>query len=244
MGTACQRMFLLLTAIAILADTTFAQPPGTNYDESLVPAYTLPDPLVCQDGTAVEDAATWKTRRRPEILALFEEHVYGKAPGKPERLTFDVRSKSEDALDGKAVRKEVRITVGQGDKTLPIDLLLYLPAGAKKPVPTFLMLNFYGNHSITTEPDVTLSTAWMRARPVVKWSTIARQKRARGMSSSRWAIDQILARGYGLATVYYGDIDPDFDDDFQNGIHPLFYEEGQTKPAPNQWGSIAAWAGA
>jgi hypothetical protein len=242
MGTACQRVFLLLTAIAILAGKTLAQPPGTNYDESLVPAYTLPDPLVCQDGTPVEDATTWKTRRRPEILALFEEHVYGRAPGKPERLTFDVLSQSQGALEGKAVRKEVRITVGQGDKTLPIDLLLYLPAGAAKPVPTFLMLNFYGNHSITTESDVTLSTAWMRKRSGGEVVDNLATEKSRGMSSSRWAIDQILARGYGLATVYYGDIDPDFDDGFQNGIHPLFYKEEQTKPAPDQWGSIAAWA--
>jgi hypothetical protein len=234
--------FLTLASAAFFIGVADAQKPETNYDESGVPQFTLPDPLVCSDGTPVRDASTWETRRRPEILALFAEHVYGRAPGAPERLTFEVRSVAKDALEGKAVRKEVRITIGQGEQTLPLDLLLYLPAGAKKPVPVFLGLNFAGNHTVDADPNITLSEAWMRSRPESGIVDHRATEQSRGRASSRWPLSLILGRGYGVATIYYGDIDPDFDDGFQNGVHPLFYKDGQTQPAPDEWGSIAAWA--
>lgn len=64
----------------------------------------------------------------------------------------------------------------------------------------------------------------------------------RGSMDKSWQLDKILEHGYGLATFCYNDVDPDFDDDFQNGVHPYYYEKGQNFPDPDQWGSIAAWA--
>ena len=124
-----------------------------------------------------------------------------------------------------------------------MDLLLYLPknAAAATRVPAFLGLNFGGNHSIHPDPGITLSRQWMRegSKGVVNHRAT---ESSRGTDSSSWPVEQIIARGYALATFYYGDIDPDYDDGFKNGIHPLFYQPGQTRPAADEWGSIAAWA--
>lgn len=239
----------LLPALAVIALPLLAAPGADaqpkkfapNYDEAKVPKYTLPDPLVMQDGTRVTDAETWTKKRRPEILRLFETEVYGRTPGgRPKGMTWEVTSVEKNALGGKAVRKEVSVYF-TGKKDGPkMDLLLYLPAGAGKPVPVFLVPNFNGNHAVHADPGITLSKSWMRPGPGVVNNRAT--EKTRGSEASRFSIEDALARGYGVCTVYYGDIDPDYDDGFQNGVHPIFYKPGQTKPAPDEWGTIGAWA--
>jgi hypothetical protein len=219
-----------------------AQRPETNYDEGNVPKYQLPDPLALSSGERVNDADTWRQKRRPEILRLFQQFVYGRAPGRPDGMKFEIKSVAKDALGGKATRKQVRVQFAGTPDGPGMDVLVYLPNAAKKPVPTFVGLNFYGNHSIHPDPGIALSKSWMRNNARYGVNDHRATEQSRGAGSSRWPIEQILARGYGLATIYYGDIDPDFDDGFQNGVHPLFYKDGQTRPGPGEWGSIAAWA--
>lgn len=212
------------------------------YDESKVPPYTLPELLIAGDGTRIEYREAWQHIRRPELLRLFESHVYGRVPEKSVTMRFIVRSSAADALNGLARRKEIRMSFDDQPGGPTMDILLYIPNKADTPVPTFLGLNFFGNHSVHKDPDITLSTAWMRNKDEASVIDHKATEASRGAAASRWAIEQILERGYALATIYYGDLDPDFDDGYQNGIHPLFYKPGQSQPEPDEWGAIGAWA--
>jgi len=209
-----------------------------NYDESLVPTYELPDPLVCTDGTPVLDANTWQQKRRPEILSLFATQVFGSMPGPLQDTRFTVFEEGE-ALAGKAIRRQVSAHFA-GDDGPRMDLLIYLPRHANGPVPLFLGLNFGGNHTVHGDQAIRLSTKWMRDGTGVVEHRATED--ARGATQSRWAIEEIVSRGYGLATAYCGDLDPDYDDGYQNGIHPLFYQQDQDQPRDSEWGSIGAWA--
>ncbi|MFV0444080.1 MAG: acetylxylan esterase [Planctomycetaceae bacterium] len=219
-----------------------AQPKDFNYDEAKVPAYRLPDPLKMEDGTPVTTSEQWRQQRRPELLKLFEEQVYGRAPIKrPQDLAFELTSVDEEALGGKAIRKEVTIRFSKHPEAPTLGLLIYQPH-SDHPVPCFLGPNFGGNHSIHSDPGIKLNTNWMRENKDKGIIDHRATEASRGTASSRWPVETIIGRGYSLATYYYGDIDPDFDDDFQNGVHPLFLRQGQTKPDPDEWGSIGAWA--
>ncbi len=97
-----------LASVLLLAGSlnSFAQRPSTaNYDESKVGNLPLPDPLICADGTKVSDAKTWQTKRRAEVLGLFETHIYGRGPAKPANLVYEVTKTDPQALGGKATRK-------------------------------------------------------------------------------------------------------------------------------------------
>ena len=216
--------------------------PEVNYDESKVPEYDLPDPLVLLDGTPVTDAETWTEWRRPEILELFEREVYGRVPGAPEGTRFEVTSVDGDALSGRAIRKEVSVSFTDGKDGPVMDALIYLPKTGREPSPLFVGLNFHGNHAIHKDPGITLSTQWMRENDEFGIVNNRATEASRGVASSRWAVERVLERGYGLATIYCGDLDPDFHDGFRNGVHPLFYKEGQTEPEPDEWATIGAWA--
>lgn len=234
------RYWILLVVSAWLPSSLLAQRPEINYDESKVQPYTLPDPLALDSGRRVTDKETWIEKRRPEILKLFETHVYGKRPGQAPHMSFGQTSIDHLALGGKATRKQVSIYLASENYGTKIDVLVYVPNQAKRPVPAFLVLNFGGNHSVHSDPGIDLSQSWMHVRSGEAVEHRATEK-SRGVMKHRWPVEKIISRGYAFTTIYYGDVDPDFDDGFQNGVHPLFYKDGHTQPKPDEWGSIAAW---
>jgi hypothetical protein len=228
----------LIAAIAAALSLPGQNPAGANYDESKVPQYTLPDPLKMADGTGVKDAAMWRKQRRPEILGLFSDQVYGRTPDEKIKLRTEVLEIDKNAHGGLATRKQVRVWFGPQSDAPAMDMLIYLPNGQKGKVPAFLGLNFGGNHTVQPDKEIRVTKSWVRATT----NNHVASEKERGASANRWPIDMVLRRGYAVVTIYYGDIDPDFDDGFKNGVHPLFYKDGSTRPAANEWGSIGAWA--
>jgi dienelactone hydrolase len=229
----------LLASIA-LASVARGQRPEANYDEARVGTFALPELLTTLDGARVTDRAAWEQKRRPELLQLFASHVYGRTPADRANESESALAVDPEALGGRAVREQVTLRFGAGGRSLSVAVLVYRPAGAKGKVPAFLGLNFGGNHAVHPDPGIGITRSWMRDGPGVVSNRAT--EAGRGLEKSRWPVERIVKRGYALVTAYYGDIDPDFDDGFANGVHPLFYRPGQTRPEPDEWGSIGAWA--
>ncbi len=234
------------TASVLLIAAAAAMPlqsATVNYDETKVPAYTLPDPLVCTDGTVATNAKVWREKRRPEVLRLFEEQVYGRAPGRPGTMRFETLSIKTNALGGRATRKEIIIWFTGQPGGRSMNLLLYTPNAATQPAPVFLGFNFNGNHAVSTEPDIQLSDRWMVSERSSCIVSNHATPACRGIEAARWPAVKILARGYALATVYYGDLEPDFAEGWKQGVRAALNPAGtNTVFQPDEWGAISAWA--
>jgi hypothetical protein len=203
--------------------TVLKAPTGhrTNYDESKVGTYTLPDPLVLGDGEPVKDAATWYQRRRPEILELYRRTIYGRIPANPPKATAQVESIDPNASGGTAVRKLVMIRFGQGPDAPFIRLVIYLPVHRAAPVPVLLQLAF--NAELPPASNPTLGS--QKVPPAKELAHLA----------------DILAHGYAYAIYLYSDLQTDKAATRSSGIEALTAAPGGS-PAPDDWGTIGVWA--
>jgi len=228
---------VLICSVSALAQQA-SKPPDVvagipvNYDESKVENYTLPVPLMLSNGKRVSDAKTWLKYRRPEVLKLFEDIQFGKMPPRPRDLEFDVFDKGTPAFNGKAVRKQVTVYFTK-DHAHKMDLLIYLPAKVKK-APLLLSISFAAPNQIVDDLAVRVGEIWGRDNKLAKAD--------RPTPFGKINVEQFIDAGFGFATVYYGDIEPDFKDGIRYGIRSVYLKPGQTSVANNEWGAISAWA--
>jgi hypothetical protein len=215
------------------APTVIADIP-VNYDEAKVGTYTLPYPLKLNNGKPVRDAKTWESKRRPEIVAMFETQQYGRAPGRPADERFEV-AETGTAFHGKAIREQVTISFSKDESWPKIHLLVYVPAAERNPVPIFFTINFGAVQNAVDDPAITPDNVWDP-------KTNTRISPPKGRGFGRIDVERLLDAGFGVATFYYGDVDPDYPEGFSNGIRVHYVKSGQTERAPDDWGSIAAWA--
>jgi hypothetical protein len=195
----------------VVARTSAAQP-TFNYDEARVRAYSLPS--VLGTGLApVRSAADWPARRA-EVLGRFRDHVYGRSPGRPSGLRFEVIERDSAAMAGAATLARVAITSAVGARTHRFVLTLFTPNGRGR-VPAFLFLN--NRPESNTDPT-------------------------RKEKSGFWPAEQIIAAGFAIAAIQNNELAPDDKERFREGVIRLFEGEGQSPRPVHAWGAVAAWA--
>jgi hypothetical protein len=230
--------------LAVVHSVAKAQPgcENLNYDESKVGEYTLPDPLLSKQKNRITDAKSWKDIRRTEILRDFRDLMYGHTPELPIKLRAQVVATRKDAVHGLATRTIVKLQLFDDPKAPHIDLMYYIPNKATKPVPMFLGLSFAGNASIEDDPAIPLPRGWMRPQQGVVVNNRATDA-LRGSSANDWPIKSAIEKGYGVATFYYGDVEPDHIEGWRDGIRGYALKlAGRTERAPQEWGALGAWA--
>lgn len=233
--------FVLLGLMSLLLGMCSPQgqalPPGTIVDEAQVAPYTLPDPLVCLDGMPVKDAGTWREKRRPELLRLFESEIYGKTLlQRPPALRFVVREEKE-VRGGRAVRRRVGILFEGTETGRQMELLVVLPTDRKGGVPVFLGPNFDGNYTTTAEPDLPVPKHWAMGLYANRLKEHIPTEEGRGIHQHMWPYEYALEHGFGVATFGYGEVEPDADGRWKDGPRGMAHE-----PGAGEWGCIGAWA--
>jgi hypothetical protein len=232
------KILLLLVIFFSLSGSVAQNLNGQTSSECL-----LPDPLIMNNGEKVKNFSQWQNRRK-ELIEFFTNEMYGRSPGRPSDMRFEITDTDTKALGGKAIRKQVVIYFTGKTNGPKMEVLIYLPANAKKPVPVFLGLNFWGNQAINPDPGIKISESWIEESggTYVDLSCVKNNKateNCRGINSSQWPVETLLERGYGLVTAYRGDIDSDFYNGFTNSLYSQYPE---LQGRGDNFCAMSAWA--
>ena len=199
----------------------------------------LPDHLVMFDGTPVKTRRQWRNKRRPELISLFQNYMYGYSPV-PENFSYTIDHTDTTKFEGKATLKLINLRFGPPE-TPEVSMMILIPNKRTGPAPVFIGLNFTGNHTTISFPEIPLTKSWVNN----SWSGGTDNKahdNQRGIRDWRWPYEMVVDRGYAIATIYAGELSPDYYGGYNEGIHRGYLPDGDTVPGPHEWGVVAAWA--
>jgi hypothetical protein len=213
---------LHITSLRQGANGSDPQAPNyANYDESKANPYpNAPDPLKLKNGKAVKKASVWWAKRRMEIVEDFDREVYGRVPKNVPGVKWQVTS-TTNGMNGD-VPIVTKLLAGHVDNsadpqiTVDIQLSLTTPANAPGKVP--VMMQFGGG-----------PIGGPARAPVA----------GRGPTGPTWQ-QQVLAKGWGYATLATSTIQADNGAGLTQGIIGLT-NKGQRRK-PDDWGALRAWA--
>jgi hypothetical protein len=185
---------------------------GLNFDESRVPKYQLPDPLVLNDGRPVKTRHEWTTKRRPELLQMFRENIYGIRPTTKYKVEYKEVGRRENVFGIGATARQIRATVRARGKSHSFDFVMVVPQ-SKAPVPLIVHIN---NRYL-----IPLDKAVEKFDPF-------------------WPVEKIVRRGYATVGFHTSHVDPDKRDGYTEGIRAML-EDPESDPE-TRWGCLSAWA--
>jgi pimeloyl-ACP methyl ester carboxylesterase len=206
------KKFVLLTAMLLFMIAVQAQrPEDANFDEAKVKPYVLPDVLRTTKHTKIRSKADWENNR-PQLLRLFEDHIYGQMPRQFDDIKFSIVKEDKSAMQGRATLKQVVVEVFNRQQSVKLNLVLFIPNNSKQPVPAFLLINNRGKEN--TDPT-------------------------RKVKSGFWPAELVIDSGYAVAAFHVSDAAPDNKETFMNGVLRLYPEQLK---AANGMRAIGAWA--
>jgi hypothetical protein len=192
---------------------------------------SIPDPLVTAAGERVTTARMWNKVRRPELREFFEQNMYGRAPKEWGQIRTQLLEEDALALDGRATRRQIRIFWDGTEQGPYADVLIYLPNVVRGKIPVVMGLNFEGNHSVCTDPAVRI--------PREVFDNSQGKEIERGFHYGQWPVDEIIRRGYGVATAWRNEVSMDNRARHMEGVRSLCpaLAEGD-----ENWATVSAWA--
>ncbi|MFO0914727.1 MAG: hypothetical protein U0795_17345 [Pirellulales bacterium] len=119
-------------------------------------------------------------------MALFGNLIYGVVPNPetPLQTSFEVLKTDQHSMNGRAVRKDVRIRFQNAKGTAELQILVFTPRGHDRPVPAFLQLSFSNTRDDGHDADP--------SRP--------------GLLRNGLPLGEFLDHGFGLIVVPQGDL--------------------------------------
>jgi hypothetical protein len=182
-----------------------------NFDESRVPRYELPDPLVLEDGRTVRNKREWMAKGRPALLQLFRENVYGVRPTTEYRIEYEEIGRRENAFGLGATGRQIRATIHARGRSHSFDFVIVVPR-TKTPVPVVVQIN--NRYLIPLDKTVDEFDPF-------------------------WPVEKLLRRGYATASFHTSHVDPDKRDGYEAGIRSLL-DDPDSDPE-TRWRSLSAW---
>lgn len=175
---------------------------------------SLPDVFSMKNGRKVNSQREWSEKRRKEIIQFYTDSVFGLLPNATKyKQEYEVYEKETLVLGGKAIRKQVILTITnlKGNK-IAIDIMVYYPnKKIKNGFPVFVLQEFLGNQSLVSDTLIKIiSTPIITGNPEKKGiiNNLATSA-SRGVYARRFPVEMLIDSGYAVVAACFQAFIPD-----------------------------------